>query len=258
MAPIKFEDDIKDKLNKRTIIPSDGAWEKLAERLDADGSQKNKTSYWWIGMAASFLGILLVVTQFFSNTTDVNPQNIVSDPSAEHIINSNKNIDSIVTGGIHQTIIANDNETGDKIVQDALTTTKDLETEILGEKSNNYQVASGKIKPIIKEDKDVIKSQTDAILNFEAEKAQQVADVIYNLSSNETQVSNADIDSLLEQAQREILLSKMKGEDKVVIDAALLLQDVELELDESFREKVFKAFKSTYGSVKTAIAQRNE
>ena len=42
-----------------------------------------------------------------------------------------------------------------------------------------------------------------------------------------------------------------------MIDASDLLQDVEADLDQSFRDKVFKTLKSSYYSVKTAVADRN-
>ena len=45
MAPIKFEENIKDKLEKRTLTPSSESWSKLSERLDAeDNSSKNQFS----------------------------------------------------------------------------------------------------------------------------------------------------------------------------------------------------------------------
>ena len=43
-----------------------------------------------------------------------------------------------------------------------------------------------------------------------------------------------------------------------MVDAEALLENVEAELDQSFRNKVFEAIKSSYNSVKTAVAQRND
>jgi len=40
--------------------------------------------------------------------------------------------------------------------------------------------------------------------------------------------------------------------------ANALLESVEQELDQSFRSKVLEAIKTSYNSVKTAIATRNE
>jgi hypothetical protein len=34
MAPVKFEDNIREKLESREIEPSGDAWKRLSERLD--------------------------------------------------------------------------------------------------------------------------------------------------------------------------------------------------------------------------------
>ena len=60
MAPNNIEESIKNKLEQRTIQPSADAWTKLESRLDAtDKNYKNKT-FFWIGLAASIVGILLI------------------------------------------------------------------------------------------------------------------------------------------------------------------------------------------------------
>ena len=59
MAPIKFEEQLKEKLEKRTIQPSPEAWKKLSVRLDDQGNNKNHRGYWWLGIAASITGIIL-------------------------------------------------------------------------------------------------------------------------------------------------------------------------------------------------------
>ena len=45
MAPIKFEENIKDKLDKRTIQPSTEAWVKLSSRLDAQEQNTSKSRF---------------------------------------------------------------------------------------------------------------------------------------------------------------------------------------------------------------------
>ena len=43
MAPIKFEEQLKEKLEQRTIQPSQDAWNKLNDRLDnVEEKQNNK------------------------------------------------------------------------------------------------------------------------------------------------------------------------------------------------------------------------
>ena len=119
-------------------------------------------------------------------------------------------------------------------------------------------IANQHTDPKLANEKEALVLKQLESLSFEKEKAQEVANAIFTLSETTSGVTDASIDSLLKAAQRDILLSRMKNKDQVLVDAALLLQEVEFELDESFREKVFKAFKESYGSVKTAIAQRND
>ena len=41
MAPIKFEEKIKDKLEQRHLKPSADAWDRLSEKLDAVKNRLN-------------------------------------------------------------------------------------------------------------------------------------------------------------------------------------------------------------------------
>ncbi|GAB1856747.1 hypothetical protein MHTCC0001_15830 [Flavobacteriaceae bacterium MHTCC 0001] len=249
MAPIKFEDDFKDKLQKRSITPSKGAWERLSERLDNEHeAPRNRKVYWWMGVAASVIGVLFMVSHMFNTNIEVNPT----------IVDTN-NIDTL---NIY---------TDAPIIEDmqsvptVMVQTENLPSNIKP-KPKKGVVANARTAIVeadakdekLKADKDLQKTLTMKEQIFEAKKAQEVADAIYNLSEKEAGVSNATIDSLLKAAQRAILIDRMKGEDKVAVDAALLLQEVEDELDKSFRDKVFKTLKESYGSVKTAIAQRND
>ena len=56
MAPIKFEEDIRDKLAERRIEPSLGSWDKLSAQLDQDS--KGRPKFWWLAVAASFLELV--------------------------------------------------------------------------------------------------------------------------------------------------------------------------------------------------------
>ena len=67
MAPIKFEENIKNKLEKRTINPSEDSWAKLSNKLDEQEGKSNKKIVWWIGIAASLVGVFLVTTLYFLN-----------------------------------------------------------------------------------------------------------------------------------------------------------------------------------------------
>ncbi|MCB0471304.1 MAG: hypothetical protein KDC51_12650, partial [Flavobacteriaceae bacterium] len=65
MAPIKFEDNLKETLEKRTIQPSKDAWNTLENKLDTTSGNTSKTRFWIWGIAASIVGILLISTLVF-------------------------------------------------------------------------------------------------------------------------------------------------------------------------------------------------
>ena len=67
MAPIKLEDNMKERLEERTIEPTMAAWDRISSKLDAEqGSKKNKRM-WWLSIAASFVGGALIAILFFQN-----------------------------------------------------------------------------------------------------------------------------------------------------------------------------------------------
>ena len=76
---MKWEDNIKKTLEKRTIKPSDASWSALADRLDSEPKKKDKTQYWWMGVAASVVAILFTVTVFFNDNTANSPKPVIAD-----------------------------------------------------------------------------------------------------------------------------------------------------------------------------------
>jgi guanylate kinase len=80
---------------------------------------------------------------------------------------------------------------------------------------------------------------------------------IQKLQQENKAVSNEEIETLLAAAQKEITMQKLYDEVTNTVDANVLLQSVEDDLEQSFRDKVFSAIKSGYETVKTAVAERN-
>ena len=70
-------------------------------------------------------------------------------------------------------------------------------------------------------------------------------------------VSNSQIDSLLKAASRDLFKDKNLKNNARVVNAKTLLQDVEEDLGQSFRTRIFESLKGNYKRVKTAVAQRN-
>ncbi|MDG1728478.1 MAG: hypothetical protein P8K68_05155 [Algibacter sp.] len=249
MAPIKFEEKIKNKLDKRTIKPSADAWNNLSERLDAQDKKSNKP-YWWFGIAASVIGVLFVISQFLNNDLEVYDTPIIVE--TPEIIKNNENI-----------TVAIQEETPETIEEAQITNKK----ESFKVTTNKKRVASKEaFIAVTKEDKISSDKKTNPIaaelpkqnLTFEEQKIQDVVAQVQSMKLENKVITDADIDALLKEAQKEIIRNRLYNETTNVVDANALLQDVEAELDQSFRAKVFEALKSSYNSVKTAVAQRNE
>ncbi len=253
MAPIKFENNIKDKLDKRTLQPSNNAWDKLSERLDNQEKKKHNKPILWLGVAASIVGVLLVVTQFFNTKTSIDnvPKTVVIPEVVKPNTNKAIAIEALVdiekaSGNIQK----NRKEITKEEIKKSVLATQELnkkQTTIVQE--NDIE----KLKEKVDEPLEV----REESLTFEQEKIQAVANRIQTLKDNNTVTDDA-IDALLLEAQKEIMLNKLYNEATGVVDANLLLQDVETELDQSFRSKVFEVIKASYGTVKTAVAQRND
>ncbi|MEH6407236.1 MAG: hypothetical protein V7767_08155, partial [Leeuwenhoekiella sp.] len=64
MAPMKFEENMKEKLNERTITPSASAWDSIENGLKTTQKRKKIGYYKQIIAAACFIGILILAGIF--------------------------------------------------------------------------------------------------------------------------------------------------------------------------------------------------
>lgn len=253
MAPIKFEENIKDKLEKRTLQSSADAWNKLSQRLETQEKKKQIKPIWWLGFAASIVGILFVATQFFNNeTTEIITPKIVETPK---VIKQEKSSQIAVDNIEIIKEVSNENDLNKELEANQII----KKSTIIESNLNNDAVVVALEKSISKEKPEITEpiNIIQENLTFEEQKIQDVVAQVQALKENNTTVTDEDINALLEQAQKEIRLQQLYNENTGVVDANLLLQDVESDLEQSFRNKVFEAIKASYGTVKTAVAQRN-
>ena len=228
MAPIKFEENIKDKLEKRTIKPSADAWQTLASRLETKNNKKKSPYYLWLGVAASIVAIMFIASQLFVNKNNTTIETPV-------IVNTNKEtIKKIESENVlHKKDVLTNNVEKESVKELNIKTPKSEKTEVA-------QLTKQKEEKTVLP-KEVIVNKT----SFEDLKVQQVVAQIQGLKDKGESVTDKDIDALLDQAQKEITLQKIYNETTKTVDANALLQDVESDLQQSFRDKVFNALKPT-------------
>ena len=251
MAPIKFEDNLKDTLEKRTIQPSKGAWNKLENKLNQNSSGRSK-QYWIWGLAASVIGVLLVTSLFFKG--EIEPVKSEIKVVHEKPITEKQ----IVT----ETSKATEEKDGEPEMKKE-NTVFEPSTQIASETSlkNKPVIPEIVVEQSLVEDLTQISethNELEQFKNYEDAKVNEVVAHVKELVKKNQSVTQEEIDSLLAIAQKDLKRQKIYNQTTGKVDAMALLEDVENDLDKSFRDKVFDALYSGIENVATAIAQRNE
>jgi len=245
MVPIKFEKHSKDKLKEREIQPSARVWTAISERLDS--ASPEKTSFVWYGIAAGFIGLLIISALYFkSNDTPADENIQIVDTPSKNIKGVPKKVEQ------------------EEVMKEGFvkTQTEDI-TPVYEEKTlrkSNYMPnrESGvaivqKVEPK-KIASEIPHRQSVEILNT---KIEEVIAQVNIMEQNNKVITDAEIDSLLWQAQKEILADKTFRKDQTMVDATALLSEVEGELDQTFRDRIFEKLKTGFIKVRTAVADRN-
>ncbi|MFV8363262.1 hypothetical protein ACNQGO_07705 [Flavobacterium sp. ZT3P35] len=251
MEPNKLEKQFRKQLNAREIQPSEMAWNKLDAMLTvADPSnteqakQKPKVKFPWMYVAASFVGFVLLGTVYFNQ-------------NSSEIINQKKDV-----------VIQNDAALKSTVVSD---TNVKLQTESEEAVAVVSKTNQGSIKnPILKQKSDIVSSNSN--------QNQVVAVSIKNHSNRKTIIVNSALEdnnqstSMSKYVSAEKLLAEVtntklesqsmdKSANKtttiIAVSPNLLLQNVETELNQSFRESALNRLNKNIKTIKTVLANRN-
>ena len=225
MEQNNLETQFKQKLNSREIKPTEMAWDRLnamlsvAEPNNDEQIQKPKRRFTWLYVAASFISFLLISIVFFNQK--------------ENTINIKK--DTVV---IEKTIQKENSKTADK---------------------------PGKLEPhfantIVKsETKPLVHTQIKIKTTVATEAQQNVANEIQPNNGNESiaelkKISPDNIDSLLASVEN---IKSSSTNPSVKINSTDLLDQVDRELQVSFREKALNTITKKYKEAKEALVNRN-
>lgn len=247
MEPTKFENHIKETLKGSEIKPSEAAWHKIKGQIKNDYKPK-RTGYFRYGIAAGFIGILILSVLYF--TTDNVALNqkvqVATKPSIPYVDKENEELlkaavpeEEIVISAVEDPYEADE-------VKSVAVSKKESKREL-----------------VISEDAKL--ANTEELQNITSEDSNELIDTkiaevlarVTSLEENNKELTDLEVDSLLRQAQKEILARKLLNSDNTVNPSTLLSQ-VEEELDQSFRDQIFEKLKSGYNKVRTAVAVRND
>jgi len=256
MAQNNFEEQIKNRLSPRTIEPSNDAWKLVEAQLVQKKTRRFDFRYLYGTVAAVFIGVLFIFNFTNINTTHNEEQPIVDIDSHPEIIKK-----EAADKFIAQDVINDSNQKQkDAIVKVAEKDRKTYSKKIVKKEEIVQNINLHEDKTLLENKREeafvlathLIKEKEDSLVDS---KVKEVVASISQLNQENGEITDAEINALLEKAQREINTQRILKNTKV--DATALLLDVEEEIDRSFRDKVFEAIKNSYSKVKTAVAVRN-
>ena len=249
MEPHNFEDIVREKLHNREISPSKEAWETLSQRLDEHES-KTKPKFYWFAIAAALIALLVVASLVFNFTPQIpNKAPLVIEKTSDENNNNLINNKDQVQISVNKLKTNNNNITITKSPKKLIKTNNKTLVKTSDKKIDSPQTSPTQTQVIATN----YNQQTEE--NLLQNKIDEVVSKIETLQSLNNSGSIAEIDSLLKQAQREIQLKKVMQSKKV--DAHALLAEVEMDLYNGFKDKVFLALGEGFEYVKEAVAKRS-
>lgn len=228
-----MEQDFREKLSQREIMPSDKAWDRLDAMLAVAEEKKSKRGYGWLYIAASICGFLAIGAAFLGQTEEVVDQGrpivfenkIAPEQSPEAV--------TTVTPTIASEAIAS-SERPEKYQKDS----PHASTGELTKQSKSIANQSPQTKTIINQ------NPVEAVTMIEDQK----------LIASTNQIQKPErpfvkVDELLAQAQS----NSANPKTSVKVSAKNLLSEVDRDVNQSFREKMLRRA----GEVANTVANRN-
>ncbi len=249
MAAYKLEDNIREKLEERELKPSDNAWDKLEMQLDA--SQPKNKSYIWFYVAASIIGVAFLSSVFiYDNSFSSDIQIVQIDENENSVQTEQLPVENNVREKTSEKQEIKPEEKSKIILKPIISKRSAIEKKM--ERTQvAINVSSESVESsVINEKKEVF--EEDIVFK---NKVDEVVAQIQNMEKTLDEVNVEEVEFLLENAQREIRAKRVLNPKKV--DAMALLQDVEWELEKSFRDKVFDVLGDGFQKVRTAYLERN-
>jgi hypothetical protein len=249
MAPVKFEKELKKRLRSREARPSEDAWDRIVERLDAEGPEHRRKPRWWIGLAAASIA-LLVSLVFFWEQPELLPVTdpLVETPEAQRVVPGNKqevqSLDLVPERDQAPVSLAPETEKPDPSEPREV-------SEPATFKAAGTQVATaspGTLSPL--EEAGGIQELTTSPIDGAYQK-------VVAMENSKASVGDAHIDSLLREAMQALATEEGSGNQSSV-DPAILLAQAEDELDQTFREQILEKLKTEYTRIRNSVADRSK
>ena len=261
--------NIKKILEERRIEVSESSWDQLASQLDAnDKKTKRRNIYPYAACIAVLVGLItFMVSKSFGESqsqTIVGTDEIIK---IEEEIKTPKPVifkEEINNDQFKDAMVVNEETTYPKqtttekeaFKKEQLTPKQRKETIVELQKEIKNTVVVQEIKKIPKEIETII-TEKEVVVNNANEELK--ASIMALSAFEKVTITDAEIDQMLKEAQRSLSELNIKKEQDLMRFATAdeLLNEVEYELDKSFKQKVFDLVKKNVKKGKTLLADRN-
>lgn len=239
MKQERFEDELRKRFEERTILPSSEAWERLEKELKRSQPQKKKRLFFYTAAAA--MAVLLIATFFLNQSDDIKKDVVIEIPVKDHTAT----------------------EPQSSPVESKKTVIEDLEIAKSSKKMEDKERIEKSIVAMAQKDLEVSEKSEESVSKLSMEDqafidkwAQEIAAALKDMPSSSDDELAAEVENLLKQARQEQFLNRLKNNPE--IDATALLEEVEWELDRSFKERIFDFLGNEYDKIRMAIALKLE
>jgi len=236
MEPERFENNVKKLLEGREIQPSAAGWEKLEQRLER--KEKKRPVFLWIASAAAIAIVFFVLGSFFNAPITSEERQVVEENPAPPVLQektSEPEVIQIAASEENKKVKEEEKTSAERPVKNAI-----FEPPAARVSEAENLVASGSFSEATEEKKPLKEIQS-------AEDNVEVA-----VNENRAAVSDNEVEALLLLATAEL-----KADTIFTVNSKDLLYQVEYELEQSFRQKVFEVVKEGISRAKTAVANRD-
>ena len=234
MEQDNFNKKIQEKFNFRTIEPSETAWNKLDAMLTLAEEKKQPKIFFWLSIAATFLLFTGVGYVFFQQNEKTNLM-----PSTEEIVTSKTNSETEThKQSTEESSVSYENELANNTTKSTTLETKKSTT------IHTDQNVNSKLEVY---ETTLLKQEEVVTLNEIKKEGikQEIKEPTYNYTTAE---------SLLAEVQGQKKPSNISSfKSTLRVNPKELLQAVESELDQTFKEKTITKLKQA----KSAFVNRN-
>ena len=230
MKKSAIENQFKEKLSSREIMPSSVSWDRLDAMLTI--VETPKRNFKWMYVAASLLGFLLIGSIYFNQNQD------------EVVFKKN---DIVVTDS--------------KTVLEVKSISKPLMSSKKIKSKSSISVPSEVVKKLPKENENIVFENANNQLEQKVTNQEQQISIINQKTEQKNVLRKskyvnvdellASVDSFSKNENTEVLQSNVK------VDSKELLSQVDGELELSFREKALKVVNKKIKTATVALSNRN-